>query len=49
MYRSNELWDDAIRVSKFYGGVNACKRVTIALLMALGVVEGAYIWIYTYI
>ena len=41
MYRSNELWDDAIRVSKFYGGVSACKRVTIALLMALGVVEGA--------
>ena len=41
MYRSNELWDDAIRVSKFYGGVSACKRVTIALLMALGVPEGA--------
>jgi intraflagellar transport protein 172 len=41
MYRSNELWDDAIRVAKFYGGINACKRVTIALLMAIGVVEGA--------
>lgn len=41
MYRSNELWDDAIRVAKFYGGINACKRVTIALLMAVGVVEGA--------
>lgn len=41
MYRSNELWDDAIRVAKFYGGINACKRVTLALLMALGVVEGA--------
>ncbi|RYH28435.1 hypothetical protein EON65_12160 [archaeon] len=40
MYRSNELWDDAIRVAKFYGGVNACKRVTIALLMAVGVIEG---------
>lgn len=40
MYRSNELWDDAIRVAKFYGGVGACKRVTIALLMAIGVVEG---------
>lgn len=40
MYRSNELWDDAIRVAKFYGGLNACKRVTIALLMALGVPEG---------
>lgn len=41
MYRSNELWDDSIRVAKFYGGINACKRVTIALLMAVGVVEGA--------
>lgn len=40
MYRSNELWDDAIRVAKFYGGINACKRVTIALLMAIGVQEG---------
>lgn len=41
MYRSNELWDDAIRVAKFYGGINACKRVTIALLMAVGVAEGS--------
>jgi intraflagellar transport protein 172 len=41
MYRSNELWDDAIRVSKFYGGANASKRVAIALLMAIGVVEGS--------
>jgi intraflagellar transport protein 172 len=40
MYRSNELWDDAIRVAKFYGGIAACKRVTIALLMAIGVTEG---------
>jgi intraflagellar transport protein 172 len=40
MYRSHELWDDAIRVAKFYGGINACKRVTIALLMAVGVAEG---------
>eukprot|EP01041_Mallomonas_annulata_P001132 gene1132-2194_t len=41
MYRSNEMWDDAIRVAKFYGGINACKRVTIALLMAVGVAEGS--------
>lgn len=40
MYRSNELWDDAIRVAKFYGGAAACKRVTIALLMSVGVTEG---------
>lgn len=41
MYRSNEMWDDSIRVAKFYGGVSACKRVTIALLMAVGVAEGS--------
>lgn len=41
MYRSNESWEDAFRVAKFYGGLSACKRVTIALLMAVGVVEGA--------
>lgn len=39
MYRSSEMWDDAIRVAKFYGGIVACKRVTIALLMAVGVVS----------
>lgn len=39
MYRSNELWDDSFRVAKFYGGIAACKRVTIALLMAVGVVQ----------
>lgn len=41
MYRHNELWDDSIRVAKFHGGIGACKRVTIALLMAVGTVEGA--------
>ena len=41
MYRSNEMWDDAFRVAKFYGGISACKRVTIALLMAVGVLEGS--------
>jgi len=41
MYRANEMWDDAFRVAKFYGGINACKRVTIALLMAVGVIEGS--------
>ena len=41
MYRSNEQWEDAFRVAKFYGGLNACKRVCIALLMAVGVVEGS--------
>eukprot|EP00605_Chrysophyceae_sp_TOSAG23-4_P002142 GSChrysophyteH1.ASY1.ANO1.2369.1 assembled CDS len=41
MYRANEMWDDAFRVAKFYGGINACKRVTIALLMSVGVIEGS--------
>ena len=45
MYRSNELWDDAIRVAKFHGGIVACKRVTIALLMAIGVVRNIQIFI----
>eukprot|EP00595_Chromulina_sp_UTEXLB2642_P000435 CAMPEP_0196761570 /NCGR_PEP_ID=MMETSP1095-20130614/859_1 /TAXON_ID=96789 ORGANISM="Chromulina nebulosa, Strain UTEXLB2642" /NCGR_SAMPLE_ID=MMETSP1095 /ASSEMBLY_ACC=CAM_ASM_000446 /LENGTH=1006 /DNA_ID=CAMNT_0042111301 /DNA_START=2197 /DNA_END=5217 /DNA_ORIENTATION=+ len=40
MYRTNELWDDAIRVSKMYGGLAASKRVTIALVMAVGTKEG---------
>eukprot|EP01035_Chromulina_nebulosa_P019403 gene19403-25277_t len=40
MYRTNELWDDAIRVSKMYGGLAASKRVTIALVMAIGTKEG---------
>ena len=41
MYRTNDMWDDAIRVAKFYGGVAACKRVSISLLVAVGVPEGA--------
>lgn len=45
MYRSNELWDDAIRVAKFYGGVNASKRVTMALLMSTGIPQGSKVLI----
>lgn len=41
MYRTSEAWEDAFRVAKFHGGVSACKRVTIALLMAVGVAEGS--------
>ena len=26
MYRSNEMWEDAFRVAKFYGGNAACKE-----------------------
>ena len=41
MYRSNELWDDSFRVAKFYGGISACKRITIAFLMAVGVAQAS--------
>ena len=41
MYRSNDMWDDSIRVAKTHGGVAACKRMTLALLIALGVAEGS--------
>ena len=27
MYRSQTLWEDALRVAKVYGGVNASKQV----------------------
>jgi intraflagellar transport protein 172 len=41
MYRSNDLWDEAIRVAKFHGGVNASKRVAYAWALALGGDEGS--------
>lgn len=36
MYRSNDMWDEAIRVAKFHGGINASKRVAYAWAMDLG-------------
>ncbi|GAB9470746.1 hypothetical protein Gpo141_00007983 [Globisporangium polare] len=41
MYRSNDMWDEAIRVSKFHGGINASKRVAYAWAMDLGGEQGA--------
>jgi intraflagellar transport protein 172 len=41
MYRSNEMWDDAIRVSKLHGGLGACKRITVAYVMAVGIEEAS--------
>ena len=41
MYRSNNMWDEAIRVAKIYGGVNASKRVAYAWALALGGEAGA--------
>eukprot|EP00937_MAST-01D_sp_MAST-1D-sp2_P002340 g2340.t1 len=36
MYRSNDQWDEAIRVAKHHGGINASKRVAYAWALALG-------------
>ncbi|KAK9829656.1 hypothetical protein WJX72_007146 [[Myrmecia] bisecta] len=41
MYRSSELWSDAMRVAKTCGGVNASKQVAYAWAVALGGEEGA--------
>eukprot|EP00618_Florenciella_parvula_P017071 CAMPEP_0119543784 /NCGR_PEP_ID=MMETSP1344-20130328/54343_1 /TAXON_ID=236787 /ORGANISM="Florenciella parvula, Strain CCMP2471" /LENGTH=1740 /DNA_ID=CAMNT_0007588171 /DNA_START=113 /DNA_END=5335 /DNA_ORIENTATION=- len=41
MYRSNDVWDEAIRVAKLHGGVNASKRVAYAWALALGGEAGA--------
>ncbi|GAX77698.1 hypothetical protein CEUSTIGMA_g5141.t1 [Chlamydomonas eustigma] len=41
MYRSQTMWDDALRVAKVYGGVNASKQVAYAWAVSLGGDEGA--------
>ena len=41
MYRANDLWDDAIRVAKLHGGVNASKKVAYAWAVSLGGEAGA--------
>ena len=41
MYRANDLWDDAIRVAKLHGGVNASKKVSYAWAVSLGGEAGA--------
>ncbi|TMW62984.1 hypothetical protein Poli38472_005602 [Pythium oligandrum] len=41
MFRSNDMWDEAIRVAKFHGGINASKRVAYAWAMDLGGEQGA--------
>lgn len=40
-YRSNDMWDDALRVAKFHGGQGAHKRVAYAWALALGGEAGA--------
>ena len=41
MYRSNDMWEEAIRVAKLCGGPNASKRVAYAWALALGGDAGA--------
>ena len=41
MYRSNDMWEEAIRVAKLCGGPNASKRVAYAWALALGGDQGA--------
>jgi len=41
MYRSNDLWRDAMRVASLYGGQSASKRVAYAWAMYLGGEAGA--------
>lgn len=41
MYRSQSMWEDALRVAKMYGGVNASKQVAYAWAISLGGDEGA--------
>ncbi|KDO34175.1 hypothetical protein SPRG_01418 [Saprolegnia parasitica CBS 223.65] len=41
MYRTNDMWDEAIRVAKYHGGINASKRVAYAWAMSLGGEAGA--------
>jgi len=41
MYRANDAWDDAIRVAKLHGGINASKRVAFAWATHLGGEAGA--------
>jgi len=41
MYRTNDLWDDAIRVAKLHGGAAASKQVAFAWAVSLGGEAGA--------
>eukprot|EP00798_Chlamydomonas_sp_ICE-L_P014195 gene14195-20165_t len=41
MYRANAMWEDALRVAKIFGGVNASKQVAYAWAISLGGDEGA--------
>lgn len=41
MHRAHDNWEDALRVAKVYGGINASKQVAYAWAITLGGEEGA--------
>eukprot|EP00736_Rhodelphis_marinus_P012459 Rmarinus@m.5702 len=43
MYKDNDLWDDALRIAKHHGGVNASKQVAYMWAVSLGVDASAKI------
>ena len=40
MYRAHEMWEDALRVAKVFGGINASKQVAYAWAVSLGGEQG---------
>jgi len=41
MYRTAGMWEEALRLAKYHGGVNAAKRVAYAWATGMGAKEGA--------
>ena len=41
MWRANDQWDEAIRVAKTHGGIDASKRLALAWATSLGNEDGA--------
>ena len=41
MWRANDSWDEAIRIAKFHGGVQASQRVAYAWALSIGGAEGS--------
>ena len=41
MWRANDSWDEAIRIAKYHGGVQASQRVAYAWALSIGGAEGS--------
>ena len=41
MWRANDSWDEAIRIAKFHGGIQASQRVAYAWALSIGGAEGS--------